>query len=49
MLVRNALVAGLRIGSSCRMMSPLGSSTRTTAAPKSPSILVANGPMTTDV
>ncbi len=40
---------GLRIGPSCRVVSPSGGSTLITSAPRSPSCWAAHGPSTTVV
>src|SRR5215470_4806450 len=42
-------MSGLRIGPSCRVVSPSGGSTLTTSAPRSPSCCAAHGPSTTVV
>src|SRR5262249_46621536 len=42
-------MSGLRMGPSCRVVSPSGGSTLTTSAPRSPSCCAAQGPSTTVV
>src|SRR5678816_857350 len=46
---KNAPMSGLRMGPSCRVVSPSGGSTLMTSAPRSPSCWAAHGPSTTVV